>query len=421
MLVSAVLASFASPAAAAQNPIAESQVHLRAATQAYHAGDLESFTDSLERALELNPASFTTRYNLACGYARTERPGEALDLLRGLVAARVDFGMATDPDLESLRELPEFQALVAELDASIVPIINSTPRYSVEQLDLIPEGIAYDAATGRLFFGSMRTGEVFVVDQNDQLSKFATVDRAGRRSAIGMTVDRDRGLLWVVGTSFNLAENFDAEAPTETGVFGFDLDSGEKRREYTIDESVLGLNDVALGPSGELYASGGVLHVLDERADRLVPLATTPELFGSNGITTDPSGETLFISSYPVGIGAIDLETGRLRFLEVADGTSLYGIDGLYWYDGGLVGIQNGIQPWRLLRMTLNESFTSITAVRVIEFANAAATPTTGAIVDDEIHYIGQGPAPDEAPSHVPASVAPFLGKTVIRTAPLKP
>lgn len=35
----------------------------------------------MERALELNPASFATRYNVACGYARTGRADQALDLL----------------------------------------------------------------------------------------------------------------------------------------------------------------------------------------------------------------------------------------------------------------------------------------------------------------------------------------------------
>ena len=405
----------------AQNPIAESQVHLREANEAYRDADYGSFTRSLEKALELNPASFTTRYNLACGYARTAQPDKALELLRGLVDARVDFGMALDPDLESLRDLPEFRALVAELEASIVPVINSTPRYTVEQLGLIPEGIAFDAQTGRLFFGSMRTGDIYVLDEHDQLSKFATVDRESRLSAIGMTVDRGRGLLWAVGTSFNMAEHFDADAPTRTGVFGFNLTSGELEREYLVDETVAGLNDVAVGPSGKLYASGGVLHVLDPDEDRLVPLATTPDLFGSNGITTDPSGDTLFVSSYPVGIGAINLETGQLRFLEAPEGTSLYGIDGLYWYRGGLVGIQNGIQPWRLLRMTLDDGLTEISVVHVIEFANDAAVPTTGAIVGNEIHYIGQGPAPDPAPSQFPEWLTPFVGKTVIRTAPLVP
>ena len=126
----------------AQNPVAEAQVHQREANQAYQAGDYAGFTRSLELALELNPASFATRYNLACGYARTGRDDEALELLEGLAKAKVDFGMARDPDLASLRELPKFQELVASLEASIEPISNSSLRLTIDQFGLIPEGIA---------------------------------------------------------------------------------------------------------------------------------------------------------------------------------------------------------------------------------------------------------------------------------------
>ena len=68
-LALAILA-IASGRADAQNPVAEAQVHQREANQAYQAGDYVGFTRSLEIALELNPASFATRYNLACGYAQ---------------------------------------------------------------------------------------------------------------------------------------------------------------------------------------------------------------------------------------------------------------------------------------------------------------------------------------------------------------
>ena len=96
----------ASGFAHAQNPVAEAQIHQREATQAYQAGGYEGFTRSLEIALELNPASFATRYNLACGYARTGRDEDALNLLEELTKAKVDFGMARDPDLATLRDLP---------------------------------------------------------------------------------------------------------------------------------------------------------------------------------------------------------------------------------------------------------------------------------------------------------------------------
>jgi DNA-binding beta-propeller fold protein YncE len=406
--------------AQAEHPVAAAQRHLQEANTAYQAGDYAGFVRSLERANELNPSSFPTKYNLACGYARTGRAEEALDLLDQLTLAQVDFGMADDPDLESLRDVPEFQELVATLAASIVPISNSSTRMAIEQLGLVPEGIAFDRSSGRLFFGSMRSGDVYVIDTQDQLSKFASVADNGVYSAIGMTVDSGRGLLWTVGTGFFMAEGFDADNPMASGLFGFDLKSGELEHRYLVGEAIDGLNDVTVAPGGDVYVSGSVLHVLEAGSEQLRPVETKPELFGTNGLTLDPSGKTLFVSSYPVGIGAIDIESGELRYLESPENKPLYGIDGLYWYEGDLIGIQNGIQPWRLLRMSLNDDRTAVTHVRVIEFANAALTATTGAIEGDRIHYIGQGPRPETRPSQFPEALASYLGKTLIMTAPLE-
>jgi hypothetical protein len=403
----------------AEHPVAAAQRHQQEANAAYRAGDYRGFTQSLERAYDLNPASLATRYNLACGYARTGRHDAALDLLAELAMARVDFGMADDPDLASLRDLPRFQLLVEELDASIVPISNSTERLVVDEIGLAPEGIALDAATGRLFFGSMRTGDIFVTDASGQWSRFASVGDSGPYSAIGMTVDSEKGLLWTVGTWFFMAEGFEADAPRPSGLFGFDLADGALRQQYLVDVSVNGLNDVVVTANGDVYVSGDVLHVLKAGAGELQPVVTDPQAFGSNGLAAEPSGSSLFISSYPVGIGVIDIDSGELRYLEAPAGQSLYGIDGLYWHEGDLIGIQNGIQPWRLLRMELNEDLTAVTGMQVIEFANDALTATTGAIDGDRLHYIGQGPAPEQPPGQFPASLAPFLGKTVIMSAPL--
>ena len=403
----------------AQNPVAQAQVHQREANQAYQAGDYEGFTRSLELALELNPASLATRYNLACGYARTGRDEHALNILEELARAKVDFGMARDPDLATLRDLPKFQELVALLEESIEPISNSSHRLTIDQYGLIPEGIAIDNDTGRMYFGSMRSGDIYVVEPEGGLSKFATVRHEGKMAAIGMTVDRKRNMLWSIGTSFFMGEDFDAEAPFRTGVFGFDLETGELKESYLADESVQGLNDVVVAPSGDLYLSGTVLQVLRAGSKEMEPVVTTPTLFGSNGITMNPDGTMLIIASYPVGVGTIDVKSGSLRFLESPEESPLYGIDGLYWHEGDLVGIQNGIQPWRLMRITLNDEFTKVSNVRVIEFANDAITPTTGAIVGNEIHYVGRAPSPEAAPSQFPASLAPFIGKTVIMTAPL--
>ena len=121
---------------------------------------------------------------------------------------------------------------------------------------------------------------------------------------------------------------------------------------------------------------------------------TDPPLFGTNGVAVAGHGRTLFVSSYPVGIAAIDLASGAARFLTTPNDVSLYGVDGLYWLDGDLIAVQNGIRPWRLTRFELSDDETSVRSARTLEFAHPDVTPTTGAIVDDRIYYIGGGAAP---------------------------
>ena len=413
--------SLLSVTATAQNPAAEAQDHLRSAAAAYEREDYAAYVQSLETAYELNPASLATRHNLAGGYALIGDNQKSLRLLEGLADIGADFGVAEDPDFEKLRTTPEYHTVLARTEAATRPKLASEPYFSMAQLDLIPEGIAADLVGDRLFFGSMRSGDVYELNAEKQLTKFATVDVMNKRSAIGMTVDTARDLLWVVATSFDMAENFVEGDAIRTSVVGFDLESGAESKRYDVAETTFGLNDVALGPDGTLYASGDALQILDRDADALVPLVTDPPLFGTNGVAAAGHGRTLFVSSYPVGIAAIDLDSRRARFLETPEDVSLYGVDGLYWLDGDLVAVQNGIRPWRLTRLKLSDDESSVLSAQYLEFAHPDVTPTTGAIVGNHIYYIGGGAAPEQAPAHVPPAVAPFLGATLIRSAPLDP
>lgn len=418
-LVSLYSFLFVGSPAFGQGDVAAAQSHLRAASEAYRNSDYDTYTSELESALTLNPHSIYTRYNLACGYARTGRHAEAMNILRQLVDWRIDFGIADDEDLASLHDNPEFETLVDSLERMLTPVRSSRHRYTIEQLGLIPEGISIDSATGRLFVGSMRTGDIYVIDEKDRLSKFATVSHEGKLAAIGLVTDEARGMLWAIGSSFDTVEEFDAATAARTGLFGFDLQSGDLVKEYIGDDSFTGFNDVTVAPSGDIYLSGGELGIIRRGSDVIEHFETDMMIFGSNGITVDPDGEKLFVSSYPVGVAVIELRTGASRWLQATSDTTLYGIDGLYWYEGDLIAVQNGVNPWRLIRIRLDEPRTSVSSVEFIEFANEEFEPTTGAIVDGLIHYVGQGPRPDPIPSHFPPVQARFAGKTIVMTAPL--
>jgi len=85
--------------------------------------DLVSRKGNARRAVELDgrivdllPEDFLARYNLACSLARAGRPDEAIDALsRAILLGYDDLAhMETDPDLESLHDHPDFQALLGD-------------------------------------------------------------------------------------------------------------------------------------------------------------------------------------------------------------------------------------------------------------------------------------------------------------------
>ena len=419
LLVTALLLSACNSAQVAENAVQQAQGVLRSASQAYAEQDYARFTTLMEEAHALNPASIYTQYNLACGYALTGRESEALTLLENLTAARIDSGIASDPDLTALHDQPRFQRLLAELDGALQPISNSSEFARLALSGVAPEGITHDPDTGRFFVGSMRSGTIYTINAAGHWSRFASLARFGTYAALGMTVDSEHGLLWVAGSAFDLAAGYSADVITPPGLFAFELASGKLHRAFYADASVQGFNDVLLMSDGTIYISGTQLHRLYPGASELTPFATQPPISGANGIASDATETRLFISTYPVGLGVVDIATGQVHYVESGAEQSLYGIDGLYRDDEDLIGVQNGIQPWRLVRLSLSADGGKLAGLQLIEFANDAMTPTTAVIVGAQLYYVGVTPDPDHPTQHFPVQMRGNLGETVIYKAPL--
>ena len=77
-------------------------------------GNVEEALKLAEQAVKLSPTSGNTRYNTACIYVEIGRFDEALDCIEKAVelGARNKLYYENDSDLDPLRDLPRFKALM---------------------------------------------------------------------------------------------------------------------------------------------------------------------------------------------------------------------------------------------------------------------------------------------------------------------
>jgi adenylate cyclase len=76
-------------------------------------GEMERGREWIEKALALQPDDTATQYNAACFYAQIGEQDLALDLLKGSIVSLS--WMQNDPDLDSLRDHPRYQAILDSL------------------------------------------------------------------------------------------------------------------------------------------------------------------------------------------------------------------------------------------------------------------------------------------------------------------
>lgn len=105
------------------------------------------------------------------------------------------------------------------------------------------------------------------------------------------------------------------------------------------------------------------------------------------------NGRTIYVA-YNEGVARVDLETRRLERLSTQPGISDAALDGLYWYRGGLIGVQIAGGLVRVMRYHLSTSGEEIVGAEILERSmDKLRLPTTGVILDDKFYYIANSQA----------------------------
>ena len=385
--------------AAATAPQADSAQKARAAYRraiaAYRQRDIPAARAAMSEAAESWPTQPVYLENAAGLAALARDTASVIAWVNRLADLGVGSDVTNDTTYRAFVGVPGFEAAARRLASAVAPAPRSSVRLSVADSMMHPEGVAYDAKTGRWFIGSVRQRRVVVADRSGHSRDFVAPAADGIGGVFGMAVDAERRTLWVATTSLPRMDGFTASDSGRVGVYGYDLDSGKLVTRVWAPRNSSGghtFGDVTVAPNGDVYASDSQspwLYVLRVGSDSLVRFATHPLFRSLQGMAITPDGRMMFVADYSHGLLRVDLQSRSVEPLRVARGVTALGIDGLYLKGGALVGVQNGISPMRIARFCLDDAAREVRRVELLDRNPALADePTLGAVVGDSLFYV---------------------------------
>ena len=323
----------------------------RAARQAVEAKDYAKLRETLRELKPLMPGNPRVIYNLAAADAVLGDRTAALAGLRSLAKMGLVYDFGADPDFASLRGSPEFAAIERQVAENKKPVSHSSLAFKLAESDLIAEDIAYDPDVRRFFVASVRKSKIIRVD-GGAATDFAKLDWP----VMALRVDRQRHVLWAATGWLPHCSQCKEADKDRTALVGLDLESGTVRQR--IEPPVPGLlGDMTIARDGTLYVSEGIHGAvlrLTPGAGAMDRLDTPGEFASPQTPALSRNEKTLYVPDYLRGIAAIDLNTRAVTWLKPSDDIALSGIDGLYVYQDSFIAVQNGTQPERIVRFSLD-------------------------------------------------------------------
>ena len=366
-------------------------------------------------------------YAVATGFALVGQADSALGWLNRLAQMGASRAPGSDSVFAALWNTSAFRAVQARLDTNRIPIVRGRAAFSLPDPDLLPEALAWDGAGASWIVGSLAKRRLIRVRQNASVTDF--LSREDLLRVVGIHADSARAMLWFATWAPRVhAVGPDNEPITATRLFRCDLRTGQVLRRYIPPDSGTShlFNDLAIAANGDVYITDtqqAWVYRISAEVDSLeVFLRPDPDHFsGANGIVLAPGDRTLYVA-FLEGIARLDVRTRRLARLRAASNTSTAGIDGLYWYRGALLGVQNAPGLERVVRFQLTSHGGSIGRTEVLERDDRLLrVPTTGAIVGTRFYYIANSQAErlgeDDRLSPAATSPAPL---TVVRVIDLE-
>ena len=336
-----------------------------------------------EQLLGKTPDRAAVLYFIAATHALLREPHEAIVNLKECIAAKEGFDPSGDPIFRGLKFSTEFQQLVGIAHKNFPEVSRAQIAFVVPEKDLIPEGLAYDPAQDVFYLSSLHLKKILRIPRQEpeHFSDFVLTDRYALLPVLGIRMDPTDGSVW----SASWLDN------GKTELVHFDRNGTLLGRFSLAEESKHGFNDLVVLRDGSVFVTdtaGSQVYRFDPQKKTFQALALNRAVFEPNGIAISDDQQFLFIADQ-FGVLRYEIRSGHATDVSPGTSNTLAGADGLYWYKGSLVAIQNGIGSPRIAAFQLSDDGLRVMKTTILENRSAFTTlPTTGAIRGDKFYFI---------------------------------
>jgi hypothetical protein len=350
----------------------------------------------------------TPRYLLTVASieARLGHKEESLRYIEKFAATGLSADLSRDDDLKDLMASAEGQKVAAEMKQGGQPKTGTELVCALPQADTMPEDVTYLKYSGSFIVSSIQHHTLYRITLPNAGGKECTMEElplpaeAKRWPTLAVSADPKRNVLWMTASAMPGFTGFPKEDSGKALLLEVDAKSAKLLHSFdpgTGGPAVLG--DMSVASDGTVYVTdsigGGVYRLRGDPATaKLEKIADG--LFSPQTPVLAHDGKRLFVADYTMGIAVIELPaagavpkvSASVKYLPHPENIAVVALDGLYLHGDSLIGIQNGTEPIRILRLRLNPAQTEITSVEVIEQATERMGDPTHAVAVDGWYYV---------------------------------
>ncbi|HLY91785.1 MAG TPA: hypothetical protein VKQ89_00870 [Candidatus Angelobacter sp.] len=357
--------------------------------------------------------TLTPRYMLTVATieARLGHKEEALRWIEKFAATGLSFDVAKDDDLKDLLADEAGQNIVAQMKQHSQPKSGTEVVCALPRADTMPEDIAYlksggPKSGGAFYVSSIQHHTLYRVslpkagDKECAMQEVPLPAEAKRWPTLAVSADPKRNILWMTSSAMPGFTGFSKEDEGKALLMEIDAKSGKVLRRFdpgTTGPAVLG--DMCVTSDGTVYVTdsiGGGVYRLHGNLQTAKLEKIADGLFSPQTPVPARDGKRLFVADYTMGIAVIDLPapggapkiSANVNYLPHPENIAVVALDGMYLSGDSLIGIQNGTDPNRILRLRLNPAQTAIIDSEVIEQATESMGDPTHAVAAEGWYYV---------------------------------